>query len=494
MEASKEVDMVDLGVPSPHAGSMHEAATQLDGLCALADWLPASTLRALLASTDDLSNVIQRTIADIDHRINEQLNAIIHHQRFQALEASWRGLWYLVVQAEGARSIKLKMLDIRWSEVARDIGRALEFDQSQLFHKVYSEEYGTPGGEPYGVLIGDYEVSHRSSRKHSTDDIATLEGMAQIAAAAFAPFIVSASPELFGLEEFSTLAQPLDLSLIFSQQEYLRWNTFRSKPDARFVGITLPRILMRLPYRKTPGSYKGVFFHEHCMTGGRDSYCWGHAVYAFAAILIREFATAAWFGHIRGVARNHLGGGLLANLPCDTFDTDTAQIAHKPLSDVVITDTKERELSDLGFIPLCQCYDTPFAAFYSNQSAHRPSRDYTTDRDDNARISAMLQHVLCASRVAHYIKVIIRDRIGSFATAGECENHLREWLFRYTTGREDLDWKEQARYPLREAAVHVKEHPEKPGSFHCTVHLRPHYQLDHMVSEIELATELVQTA
>lgn len=209
-----------------------------------------------------------------------------------------------------------------------------------------------------------------------------------------------------------------------------------------------------------------------------------------AGILVREFTNVGWFGHIRGVPRNHVSGGLLTNLPVDCFATDAEEIAHKPVTDVIITDTLERELSDLGLMPLCQCYDTPFAAFYNNQSIQNPKSYSNQDSNVNAKLSAMLQHVMCGSRIAHYIKVMIRDKVGSFITAHDCEEYLREWLFKYTTGREDLDWEEQARYPLREAAVSVKEHPAKPGEFLCVIHLRPHYQLDQMVSELELVTEL----
>lgn len=478
---------------SAYVTNTQQFLNEIDYLKALSYWLREHTNILTLSSSEDIIEAIQRSIADIDHMINDQINAIIHHTKFQKLEASWRGLWYLAVQAEGTKNIKLKVLDISWAEVSRDIGKALEFDHSQLFHKIYSDEYGTPGGEPFGILIGDYAISHKPSVSHKHDDIATLHGISQIAAASFAPFITSASPELFGLDEYSTLGMPLNLHEIFSQSEYIKWRALRNRSDMRFVGLTLPHILMRLPYRKTPGSYKGVFFYEQCASDSRENYCWGNAAYAFAAILIREFANVGWFGHIRGVPRNQLGGGLLTNLPSDCFESDADDIARKPVTDVIITDIKERELSDLGFISLCQCYDTPFAAFYGNQSAHKPAR--LTNREDsvNAKLAAMLQHVLCASRIAHYIKVIIRDRIGTFMTADECEDHLRDWLFKYTTGREDLDWEEQARYPLREATVQVKEHPEKPGEFFATIHLRPHYQLDHMVSEIELATELAQT-
>lgn len=461
---------------------------------ALRYWISAFEDLEGASSALDVTVAIQSSIARIDHLINDQLNRMIHHQSFQKLEASWRGLWYLVSQSDGQRNIRIRFLDISWAELAKDIDRALDFDQSQIFQKIYSEEYGTPGGEPFGVIIGDYEVSHRRSTRHPQNDIATLAGMAEIAAAAFAPFIASASSELFGLDDFAGLGMPLNLQTIFNQLEYAEWRSLRQKPDSRFVGLTLPKVLMRQPYRTQPGSYKGVFFCEQ--TAGDESqrgYLWGNACYAFAGILIREFANVGWFGHIRGVPRNQIGGGLLTDFAVCPFATDAEGIASKPMTDVLITDSRERELSDLGLIPLCQCYDLPFSAFYSNQSLQLPPRHGSRSSDFNARLSGMLQHVLCASRIAHYIKVIIRDKVGSFITAEECEDFLTKWLFKYTTGREDLDWEEQARYPLREASVRVNEHPEKPGQYLCVIHLVPHYQLDHMVSELELITELAQT-
>jgi len=476
--------------------SINQFLTEENNLRSLSYWLSTFTAFNKLSKSDDVLNFIDQSISDIDHLINDQVNAILHHSKFQKLEASWRGVSMLTNHAESASNIKIKILDISWTELSRDISRALEFDQSQLFQKVYNEEYGTPGGEPYGALIGDYEVSHKSSSTHSHNDTATLEGIAQVAAAAFSPFITGCSPELFGLDEFATLANPLKLQRIFAQKEYIKWRAFRDKSDTQFVGITLPRILMRLPYQKTPGSHKGLFFYEQISTQGNENYCWGNAAYGFGSVLIREFANVGWFGHIRGVPRNQIGGGLLTTLPCDSFESDAEDIAIKPATDVIITDYKERELSELGLIPLCHCYDTPFAAFYSNQSVHNPKRKQKTNQvgEANARLSSMLQHVLCSSRMAHYIKVMIRDKIGSFLTAEECENFLRTWLFKYTTGRDDLAWEEQARYPLREANVSVKEHPEKKGNFVCVIRLRPHYQLDHMVSELELVTELAQSA
>lgn len=445
--------------------------------------------KAKQISAPAIKSAILRIIADIDELVNDQLNSIIHQPNFQKLEASWRGLWLIAKQADGSQDIKIKILNISWSEVVKDISRAIEFDQSQLFKKIYNEEYGTPGGEPYGAIIGDYVVSHRISEKHPHDDISTLAGLAQIAAAAFSPFITSASPELFGMEDFSGLGLPLNLTNIFSQKEYIKWHSLREKTDSRFIGLTVPKILMRRPYRTKPGSYKGIHFFEKSDSTGKN-HLWGNACYAFAGILIREFSNIGWFGHIRGVPRNYISGGLVSSLPIDRFDTDAETIAHKPVTDVILTDAAEKEISELGFIPLCQGYLSPYATFYNNQSVQQPKAYRGADVNANARLSAMLQHVLCGSRIAHYIKVMIRDKVGSFITAERCESFLQDWLLKYTTGREDLDWEEQARYPLKEGAVRVKEHPSKPGEFLCVIHLQPHYQLDQMVSELELVTEL----
>lgn len=464
--------------------------SEKDHIQALVYWMTTFEKNCVLKTASDIDYAINQTIASIDNLINEQLNQIIHHPQLQKLEASWRGLWYLITQASSASNIKIKVLDINWLEVTKDIDKALEFDQSQLFRKIYSDEYDTPGGEPFGVLIGDYELNHRISDRHPHDDVATLRGVAKIAAASFAPFIASASSELFGLDNFSKLRSPLNLDAIFAQSEYIKWRSLRDDADTRFIGLTLPRVLIRRPYRTRPGSYKGLYFYETQTSSTADEYLWGNACYGFGAVLIREFANIGWFGHIRGASRDQLSGGLLNTLPIDSFETDADGIAIKPVTDIIITDSVERGLSEFGFIPLCQCYNTSFASFYNNQSLHKPQYQSGT----NAKLSAMLQHVLCGSRIAHYVKVIIRDKIGSFITASECEDYLRNWLFRYTTAREDLAWEEQARYPLREAAVEVKEHPEKPGQYISIIRLRPHYQLDQMISELELSTELTSAS
>lgn len=452
----------------------------------LREFVPSKNLR----TSSDAIHALGRAISEIDELIEQQLNVIIHHPDFQRLEASWRGLLMLTDEADGTHNIKIKFLDINWSEITKDINRALEFDQSQLFHKIYNEEFGTPGGEPYGVIIGDYAICHKTSSRHPYDDIATLEGLAQIAAASFAPFIASSSSEFFGIDDFSELGQPINLDNIFVQAEYARWRSLRENPDSRFIGLTLPRILMRRPYSRTAISFNGLHFREHMESSKLSGYLWGNACYAFGTILIREFASVGWFGHIRGVPRGYLSGGLVTHLPVDVFSTDTQDTAFKPVTEVIITDNVEKDLSELGFIPLCQVYNAPYAAFYNNQSIQQASESGSNDARINARLSAMLQHIFCGSRIAHYIKIIVRDKIGSFLSAAECENYLRDWLYSYTTGREDLEWDDQARYPLREADVQVRENPMKPGEYACVIHLKPHYQLDHMVSELEMITEL----
>ncbi len=321
---SETVSLDQLCEQSSHLVNLEDFLNERDSRKALAFFLSEFAPGDTVTSREDIQIAVHRAVARIDRLINAQLNAIIHQPRFQALESAWRGLWYLVLQAEGARNIKIKLLDIQWSEIARDIDKALDFDQSQLFQKIYSNEYGHPGGEPFGVLIGDYQISHRPSKRHPQDDIATLEGMAQIASAAFTPFIAGASPELFGLDDFSTLGEPINLEAVFTQEEYSRWHSLRDKADARFIGLTLPHILMRRPYRTTAGSYKGVPFRES--RGARD-YLWGNAAYAFGGVLLREFANVGWFGHIRGVPRNQVGGGLVTTLPVDYFDSGPAGLS-----------------------------------------------------------------------------------------------------------------------------------------------------------------------
>ncbi len=429
-------------------------------------------------------------IARIDGLLNEQVNAILHHPRFQKLESSLRGLRYLVGQAGGEDAVKFKVLNVTWGELARDAERAVEFDQSQLFRKVYTEEFGSAGGEPFGILIGDYEIRHRQSADHPTDDVAVLASISQVAAAAFAPFVAGADSNLFGLEDFTPLERGLNLERIFDQTEYLKWRAFRDTEDSRFVGLTMPRVLMRVPYEDDGSRADGFRFFEH--VGGRDAskFLWGNAAWAFGAVVVRAFGECGWLADIRGVHRGEMGRGLVHDLPNPSFKTERPGVARRGSTDIIITDSIERELGELGFIALSQCKDTEFAVFYGNQSLQKPKTYDRAGPTTNARMSAMLQYMLCTSRFAHYLKVLARDKVGSFAEPRELEDLLTRWLMKYSTPDEHASQEVKAEFPLREGQVEVRELPGKPGSFGCIMHLLPHFQLDGLSASVRLTTEL----
>ena len=311
-----------------------------------------------------------------------------------------------------------------------------------------------------------------------------------MAAAAFAPFVASAHPALLDLTEFAELEWTQNLPRTFEQLEYMTWNAFRTTEDARFVGLTLPRVLMRAPYRDNGARADGLRFREDVEGPDREQYLWGSAAYAFGAVLVRAFAESGWFAAIRGAAPGEEGGGLVKGLPALSFRLDRPGVAPRPPTDAVVTDAQEQEIAELGFIPLCACQDAGAAAFYGNSSVQKPAKFDEPAASANARLSAMLQYVLCAARFAHYVKVIARDRLGSFTGPAECEDLLCRWLQNYTTANDDAGPELKARHPLREARVQVREQPGKPGSYLCVTHLRPHFQLDQLSAGVKLVTEL----
>jgi len=441
-----------------------------------------------------LSRYLSRDIARLDDMLQRQVNAILHAPAFQKLESSWRGLRYLTEQVPEGENTKIKVLSVSWKELEKDFERSMEFDQSQLFRMVYSNEFGMAGGEPYGVLLGDYEIHPRPGAGHPTDDLAILRSVSGVAAAAFAPFISAADPSMFGLNSFTGLEQPLDLAGAFQQADFVKWRSFRQTEDARFVGLTAPRILMRLPYEDDSNRTDGFRFKEDVETADRSRYLWGNACYAFGAVLVRSFAEHGWLADIRGVNDERYGGGIVEDLPVQSFGTDSLGIAPKSSTDAMITDVQEKQLSELGFIPLCHCKDTDCTTFYSNQSVQEP-KDY--DRESaraNARLSAMIQYMLCVSRVAHYVKVIGRDKMGGFATPSDCESYIERWLQNYIINDDKASYEQKAAYPLREARVQVRETPGKPGSYQSVIHLKPHFQVDQVVTAVKLTTELVAAA
>ncbi len=451
---------------------------------ALRIWFGADLTGPGASSKDAILERLNSDVAALDERLNEQVNTIIHHPGFQRLEASWRGLRYLIDRSAGQADVKVRVLNLALPELARDLERAIEFDQSQFFNKIYNDEFGTPGGEPFGVLLADYEVSH-----HARDQD-TLESLSHIAAAAFAPMVMSAHPSLFGLDDFSALGTPLNLPRTFQQLEYLKWRQFRETEDSRFIGLVLPRVLMRLPYEDDGQHAKSFRFFERVAGPDSSRYLWGSAVYALGAVLVRAFAQSGWLASMQGVERGVETGGLVTGLPQHSFGTDVTGVASKYSTDVMITDSDEKELGELGFMPLCVCKDTPWSAFYGSASVQKPKLYDDLPATVNARLSAMLQYMFCVSRFAHYLKVIGRDRIGSFATAAECENFLQRWLLNYTIDVDDASMQAKAKAPLREGKVEIREKPGKPGSYYCVMHLRPHFQLDQVVTAVKLVTEI----
>jgi type VI secretion system ImpC/EvpB family protein len=460
------------------------------------DTSPGSAWQAWLDEVapdrDPLSIAIglNRVVALIDRLINDQLNVILHHPAFQRLEASWRGLAFLTrrEETEGGPSIKIKVLDLSWSELGRDLDRAIDFDQSELFRKVYENEFGSPGGEPFGALIGDYEIHPRASEGAHYDDLDVLKSIAGVAAAAFCPFLTNASPEMFGLGDFVGLQQTLDHAHHMKGSE--KWQTLRDHEDARFVGLALPRVLMRLPYKPASARVDGFSFAEDVAGPDHDKFLWGGAVFALGAVILRAFENAAWPANIRGVQRGVEAGGLVCGLIVDEPGTDSPGVAQKCTTDVVITDHLEKQLGDLGFIPLCDCHDAPHAAFYSVPSIQKARPRDRAAADANARLSSMMPYMLCVSRFAHYIKVMGRDRVGAATGPDQLERTLQDWLTRYVVLDDNASTQTKARNPLREARVQVLPKPGVPGSYRCVIHLVPHYELDDMAVKVRLTTEI----
>ncbi len=439
---------------------------------------------------DWLLGAIDREISSIDDALEAQVNAILHAPALQRLEARWRGLRTLTQAAEQAPQAKVRILPVSWNDIVRDLERATDFDQSELFRKIYSAEFGSPGGEPFGLLIGDYEIRHRPAPGHPTDDVGALKSLAMVAAAAFAPIILGVSPSLLQLDSFRDLGRPVSLRGIFTQGEYQRWTAIRDGDDMRFVGLVLPRVLMRAPYGLDPSRQDGFRFVERVESPDAESYLWGSAIFAFASVVLRAFAASGWFADLRGAPLDRIAGGIVNDLPVLSFATDRPGLAIKPSTECMISDAQEKELSDLGFIVLRKIPFTNYSVFQSNPSLQTPIKYDRASASANARLSSMLQYVLCVSRFAHYIKVLGRDRIGSTMTAEECQSFLQRWLIGYCEGSDSASQETKARCPLREATIRVQESPSRPGAYSCTIFLRPHFQLDDIATGFRLVTEL----
>lgn len=437
-------------------------------------------LEGSMAVSRDAEAMINARIAQIDHLLSIQLNEILHHPAFQKLEATWRGVWYLVTNSETSDMLKIKLFNVTKRELLRDLQRAPEFDQSTLFKKVYEEEFGVFGGSPFAALIGDYEFSRHP------EDVELLERISQVAAAAHAPFLSAASPEMFNLESFTQLDAPRDLAKVFDTTEYAKWKSFRQSEDSRYVGLTVPRILMRLPYGKNQKQIEAFDYEEGVDGTDHSKYLWGNAAYALGTRLTNSFARYGWCASIRGVE----GGGLVEGLPVHNFYTDEGDVAMKCPTEVPITDRREKELADQGFIPLVHCKNTDYAAFFSVQSCQKPKLYDKASANANARLSTQLPYIMAVSRFAHYLKAMMRDKIGSFMSREACERWLNQWINNYVTADDTASPETKAKFPLREARIDVVEVPGKPGAYRATAYLRPHFQLDELSVSLRLVAEL----
>lgn len=441
-------------------------------------------LEGQMTVSPDLEAMINARIAQIDHLVSLQLNRILHHPKFQQLEATWRGVRYLVEQSETGVNLKIKLFNASKKEVLRDLQRVPEFDQSQTFKKVYEQEFGVFGGEPFSCLIGDYEFAK------TPEDIEFLERISQVAAGAHAPFISAAAPELLNLDSYTQLDTPRDLAKVFDTTEYARWKGFRASDDARYVCLTMPRVLMRVPYGRDTKPVDGFNYEENVTGSEHEKYLWGNAAYALGARITNAFARYGWCAAIRGVE----GGGLVEALPSHVFKTDEGDVALKCPTETIITDRREKELADLGFAPLVHCKGTDYAAFFSIQSAQKAKSYDTEQANANARLSAQIPYIMAVSRFAHYLKAMMRDKIGSFQSRKDCEVFLNRWIMNYVTPDDSATAEVKARFPLREARVDVLEVPGKPGVFRAITFLRPHFQLDELSVSLRLVAELPTSA
>jgi type VI secretion system protein ImpD/type VI secretion system protein ImpC len=459
-------------------------------------WFGAEALAAMQRHAQpgaSLRAAIDRDIALLDARLSMQLDAVLHHPRLRRLEGSWRGLRWLVdrLPPTGTR-VKLKMLQVRWAEICRDIERAIEFDQSHLFRKIHEEEFGMAGGEPFALVAGDFELRHRPGPGYPTDDVHALSGLAGIAASAFAPMIFGAAPELVGAESFADISPSFDLSRTLQGPDHQRWRQSAAQEDLRFIGVVMPRMLARPPW-SDDGS-RADTFRFRSLSPGPSHRVWTSAVYGFAAVVMRAFDRYSWPAEVRGAdISDEARGGVVDDLPFERFFSDVRDEPppRAPL-EVAFTDEQENQISDAGFIPLSALDGLPEACFGALPALHVPPRMSSAVADANQRLSAQLNTLLCVSRFAQCVKVMGRDMIGSYMEAGEVQRKLQAWLNTYVSGGGLATPDVTARYPLQDAKVEVRERSGRPGVYNCTVHLRPHHQLDEVGASFRLVTEFSQ--
>jgi len=447
----------------------------------------ATLAQHALASTSLISNdaisTINSLIAAIDRKLTEQVNLIIHEESFQQLESAWRGLHYLVNNTETDETLKIKVFNVSKKDLSKSLKkfRGTAWDQSPVFKKIYEEEYGQFGGEPFGMLVGDYYFDH------SPQDIALLSDMAQIASAAHAPFISAAAPTVLQMDSWNELANPRDLTKIFQTPEYAAWRSLRESEDARYIGLTMPRFLSRLPYGAKTDPVEEFNFEED--TDGSDStkYTWANSAYAMATNITRSFKVFGWTSRIRGIE----SGGAVENLPAHTFPTDDGGMAMQCPTEISISDRREAELAKSGFMPLIYKKNSDFAAFIGAQSLQKPQEYEDPAATANANLAARLPYLFATCRFAHYLKCMVRDKVGSTKTQSQLQSWLEAWLSQYVDYNADTsseEWK--ATHPLSEAKVVVEANEENPGYYSAKFFLKPHYQLEGLTASLRLVSRM----
>jgi type VI secretion system protein ImpC len=445
--------------------------------------LAEQALRESTVVSDDVVGTIKAIIAEIDQKLTEQINLILHNERFQAVESAWRGLNYLISNTETDEQLKIRVMNIS----KKDLGKTLKkykgaaWDQSPMFKKLYEQEYGQLGGEPYGCLVGDYAFDH------TPGDVELLGQIAQIAAASHAPFIAGASPTLMAMDSWQELANPRDLAKIFSAPDYAAWRSLREADDAKYIGLAMPRFLARLPYGAKTSPVEEFDFEEETGVGDHSRYTWANAAYAMAVNVNRSFKMYGWCSSIRGVE----SGGAVEGLPVHTFPSDDGGVDMKCPTEIAISDRREKELADCGFMPLIHRKNTDIAAFIGAQSLQKPAQYTDPDATANANISARLPYLFASCRFAHYLKCMVRDKVGSFMERADMERYLGDWIKGYVLGSPETAGEAmKAQKPLASAEVKVEEIEGNPGYYAAKFYLRPHYQLEGVNVSLRLVSKL----
>ena len=435
-----------------------------------------------LISSDSL-RTIEAIIAQIDRKLSEQINVILHQEEFQQLEAAWRGLHHLVNNTETDETLKLRVLNISKKDLGKTLKkfRGTAWDQSPIFKKTYEEEYGQFGGEPYGLLLGDYSFDH------SPQDTQLLGDISAVAAAAHAPFIAAAAPTVLGMESWNELANPRDLTKIFQTPEYAAWKSLRESEDSRYIGLCMPRFLARLPYGEKTEPVEEFHFEEDIDGSDSSRFCWANAAYAMGTNITRSFKVYGWTSRIRGIE----SGGAVEGLPAFTFPTDDGGVAMTCPTEIAISDRREAELAKSGFMPLIHKKNSDFAAFIGAQSLQKPQEYDDPAATANANLAARLPYLFASCRFAHYLKCMVRDKIGSTMTKGQLSGWLQTWINQYVDGSPDSSTEEwKATHPLAEARVDIEENEENPGYYSAKFFLKPHYQLEGLTVSLRLVSRM----